>query len=104
MTLEELNRRLAALHRRMGGEGRIALTLTQEPGPAPGAYVTHWVKPDGSSFEDCIAVGQGTVEQCLAALERYAAAYRRRPTVEEVGRTLGVLPARGGAHLRVAAE
>lgn len=101
MTIEELRRRLRRGHARLGHEGRIAFTLNQEPGEP--CFVTHWLKPDGSAFEDCRAVGQGSVEECLKALDRYADAYVRKPTVEEVGRTIGVLPPRP-VSLRVAAE
>lgn len=101
MTIEELRRRLRRSHARMGQEGRIAFTLNQEPGEP--CFVTHWLKPDGSSFEDCRAVGQGSADECLRALERYAETYVRRPTVEEVGRTIGILPDRP-ARLQVAAE
>ncbi len=102
MTLDQLRRRLRTVHARLGMEGRLALTLDQDVGDR--CYVTHWVRPDGSAFEDCRAVGQGTVVECLAALERYAAAYRPQLTAEDVGRTLGLLPPRPTVGLKVAAE
>ncbi|HYE51542.1 MAG TPA: hypothetical protein VEB20_18225 [Azospirillaceae bacterium] len=102
MSIGALRARLRQAHRRMGGEGRIALTLNQEPGE--GAYVTHWVKPDGSAFEDCRAVGAGSLRECLSALDGYAAAYRRRPTVEEIGRTLGLEREEEAGGFRMAAE
>lgn len=90
MTIEEVQTRLRAAHARIGHEGRFALTLslngTEE------CYITHWFRPEPNAFEDCKAVGSGTVAECLAALDRYVAAYRRQPTDEEVGRTLGLLP------------
>ncbi len=102
MTLDQVRRRIRAEHARMGFEGRLALTLEDSAG-RDGAYITHWVRPDGAAFEECVAVGHGTVSACLDGLRRYADAYRRRPTVEEVGRTLG-LPPSVPAHFRVAAE
>ncbi len=90
MTIEEVQTRLRAAHARIGHEGRFALTLsltgTEE------AYLTHWFRPDPYAFEDCKAVGSGTITECLAALERYVAGYRRHPTFDEVGRTLGLVP------------
>ncbi|HYC04598.1 MAG TPA: hypothetical protein VED40_14990 [Azospirillaceae bacterium] len=106
MTIGQLRSRLRRAHDRMGGEGRVALTLNQEEGgPGGDAYVTHWTKPDGSAFEDCRAVGAGTVAECLAALDRYAGTYVRKPTVAEVGRTLGVKrPAEADGAYPMAAE
>jgi hypothetical protein len=90
MTIEQVQARLRAAHARIGNEGRFALTLsltgTEE------AYLTHWLRPDPYAFEDCKAVGSGTIAECLAALERYVAGYRRQPTFDEVGRTLGLVP------------
>ncbi|WP_448189932.1 hypothetical protein [Azospirillum sp. sgz301742] len=90
MTIEEVQARLRAAHARIGHEGRFALTLsltgTEE------AYLTHWFRPDPHAFEDCKAVGSGTITECLAALERYVAGYRRQPTNEEVGLILGLAP------------
>ncbi|HYD70963.1 hypothetical protein [Azospirillum sp.] len=90
MTIEEVQARIRAAHARIGHEGRFALTLTLNG--AEDCYITHWYRPDPHAFEDCRAVGSGTIKECLAALDRYAAAYRRRPTQEEVGRTLGIVP------------
>jgi len=102
MTVDELRRRLRLCHARLGLEGRLALTLSQEPGEP--CYLTHWVRPDGAAFEDCRAVGQGTLETCLEACERYADQWQRKPTVEEVGRTLGLPPPADPARYRIAAE
>ena len=90
MTIEEVQTRLRAAHARIGHEGRFALTLTLTGNEE--AYLTHWFRPDPYAFEDCKAVGSGTITECLAALERYVAGYRRQPTSEEVGRTLGLVP------------
>lgn len=90
MSIEEVQARLRAAHARIGHEGRFALTLTLDGGED--CYITHWCRPDPHAFEDCRAVGSGTIRECLAALDRYAASYRRRPTQDEIGRTLGLLP------------
>lgn len=34
---------------------------------------THWFKPDQYAWHDCKAVASGTLSDCLAAVERYAA-------------------------------
>ncbi|MBP2290549.1 hypothetical protein [Azospirillum rugosum] len=98
MMIEEVQARLRAAHARIGHEGRFALTLslngTEE------CYITHWFRPEPHAFEDCKAVGSGTIAECLTALDRYVAAYRRKPTDEEVGRTLGLLPADAAAAKR----
>lgn len=96
MTIEEVQARLRAAHARIGREGRFALTLNlghQNNGDGEDCYITHWFRPEPHAFEDCKAVGSGTVAECLAALDRYVAAYRRKPTQEEIGRTLGLVPA-----------
>lgn len=110
-TIEEVQARLRAAHARIGREGRFALTLSlnDTAGDEGECYITHWYRPDPHAFEDCKAVGSGSVKDCLAALERYVAGYRRRPTREEVGRTLGILPPDEGdddsaRHFLVAAE
>lgn len=96
MTIAQLRRRLREQHARMGFEGRLALTLElDERGDDPdSAYVTHWFRPQGAAFEECVAVGHGTLEACLAAVGRYAEAYRPRPSLEELGRTIGLPPQR----------
>ncbi|HYH21221.1 MAG TPA: hypothetical protein VD995_21645 [Azospirillum sp.] len=95
MTIEEVQARIRAAHARIGHEGRFALTLTLTLDGAEDCYITHWFRPDPHAFEDCRAVGSGTITECLAALDRYAASYRRRPTQEEIGRTLGLVPDMG---------
>ena len=109
LTVEEVQSRIRAAHARIGNEGRFSLTLTLTG--TEEAYLTHWFRPDPYAFEDCKAVGSGTIAECLAALERYVAGYRRQPTLEEVGRTLGIVPPAGGEpnapredHFLVAAE
>ncbi|MBP2315761.1 hypothetical protein [Azospirillum soli] len=95
MTIEEVQARLRAAHARIGHEGRFALTLSlghQNNGGSQDCYITHWYRPEPHAFEDCKAVGSGTMAECLAALDRYVAAYQRKPTQEEVGRTLGLIP------------
>lgn len=90
MTIEEVQARLRAAHARIGHEGRFALTLSLNG--SEDCYITHWYRPEPHAFEDCRAVGSGTMAECLAALDRYVAAYQRKPTQEEVGRTLGLIP------------
>ena len=57
-----------------------------------GCYVTHWFRPTPYAFEDCKAVGAGSVADCVAALDRYVASYPKAMTNEEVGMTLGIIP------------
>lgn len=95
LTIEELQQRLGRCHRAMGSQGRLSFTLGQ--GDTEPCYVAHWVRSGPSSFEDCKAVGVGTVEECLEALERYAARFRPQPTDEQVGRMLGLDAGRFGA-------
>ena len=106
MTIEEVQSRLRAAHARIGHEGRFALTLTLN-GTEDG-YITHWFRPDPHAFEDCRAVGSGTIAECLAALDRYVEGYQRQPTREEIGRTLGLAEAptraRQGTGFLMAAE
>lgn len=90
MTIEEVQAQLAAAHARIGREGRFALTLSLDLTGREDCYITHWFRPEPHAFEDCKAVGSGTIAECLAAVDRYVAGYRRRPTREEVGRTLGL--------------
>ena len=56
-----------------------------------GCYITHWFRPTPYAFEDCKAVGSGSVADCIAALDRYVASYPKAMTNEEVGMTLGVI-------------
>lgn len=67
-TLADARARLAGAARR-AGTGRFALTLSEGGGPA--CYLTHWFRPEPLAFEQCRAVAQGSVEECLAALDRY---------------------------------
>ena len=57
-----------------------------------GCYITHWFRPTPYAFEDCKAVGSGSVADCIAALDRYVASYPKAMTNEEVGMTLGIIP------------
>jgi len=93
-TLDELRAELRRVWRaRLGAEGRLSFTLAMEPGEP--CHLTHWVRSAAGEFEDCRAVGTGSPAQCLVALDRYGAAYRRRPTEAEVAATLGIAPAPG---------
>ncbi|WP_207483160.1 hypothetical protein [Arenibaculum pallidiluteum] len=88
-TLDELRAELRRIWRvRLGGEGRLSFTLAMEPGEP--CHLTHWVRPAAAELEDCRAVGSGSPAQCLDALERYGAAYRRRPTEAEIAAMLGL--------------
>ena len=111
LTITELQRRLGRIHRAMGSQGRLSFTIGQ--GEDEPCYVAHWVRSGPSAFEDCKAVGVGTAEECLEALESYAARFRPRPTDDEVARMLGLDPVPAGgraeedgeeAHYLVAAE
>jgi hypothetical protein len=97
MTLEQLQKRLREAHARIGFEGRFAFTIDQSAAldagkGLGGCYITHWFRPTPYAFEDCKAVGSGSVADCIAALDRYVASYPKAMTNEEVGMTLGVIP------------
>lgn len=66
----EVLSRLKAAHALMG-VGRFSLTYNV--GETVECYVTHWFRPDQHAFDDCRMVGSGTLSECLAAVERYAA-------------------------------
>ncbi|MGQ9367132.1 hypothetical protein [Azospirillum sp. A39] len=102
MTIEEVQTRLRAAHARIGNEGRFALTLTLDG--REDCYLTHWFRPEPHAFEDCRAIGSGSLADCLAALDGYVTAYRRRPTQAEIGRTLGLGGADGDGDARRGAE
>ena len=96
MTLKQLQQHLRNAHAKIGFAGRFAFTIDQfaevETGKGHGGcYITHWFRPTQYAFEDCKAVGSGSAEECLQALERYVASYARPMTDEEVGRTLGIV-------------
>ncbi len=69
----EVRSRLHAAHALMGRVGKI--NLTYSVGAEVECYATHWVQPDKYSHPDCIAIpnASGTLSDCLAAVERYAA-------------------------------
>ncbi|HYI68231.1 MAG TPA: hypothetical protein VEX87_00690 [Skermanella sp.] len=102
MTLEQLQKRLREAHAKIGFDGRFAFTIDQSAALSAGkghgckghggCYVTHWFRPTPYAFEDCKAVGAGSVAECIAALDRYVASYPKAMTNEEVGMTLGVIP------------
>lgn len=76
MTIEEVQARLRAAQARMGREGRFALTLSLDGREE--CYITYWFRPEPHAFEDCRAVGSGTLNECLDALDRYVAENRVR--------------------------
>jgi hypothetical protein len=95
MTLEHLQKRLRDAHARIGFDGRFAFTIDQSAALTGsethgGCYVTHWFRPTPYAFEDCKAVGSGSVEECIAALDRYVAAYSGSMTRDEVSITFGI--------------
>lgn len=79
VTVDDLQKRLRDAHARIGHEGRFALTIDQSR--EADFYIVHWVRPSEYSLEDCRVVGSGTLDDCLAALDRYAELYRSRVTV-----------------------
>ena len=81
ITIEQLQAHLQDAHSRIGHEGRFALTLEQQDRNGH-CYITHWYRPTPYAFEDCRAVGSGTVEQCLVGLARYVATYRAKPGID----------------------
>lgn len=74
LTIDQVQARLRTAHAGIGREGRFALTLTLDG--REDCYLTHWVRPEPHAFEDCKAIGSGTLAECLVALERYVAGYR----------------------------
>ncbi|AWJ88893.1 hypothetical protein Sp245p_03365 [Azospirillum baldaniorum] len=70
----EVRSRLHAAHALMGRVGKINLTYSVGE-DAVECYATHWVQHDKYSHHDCIAIpnAYGTLSDCLAAVERYAA-------------------------------
>jgi hypothetical protein len=81
MTLEQLQKRLREAHARIGFEGRFAFTIDQSAALNAGkghggCYVTHWFRPTPYAFEDCKAVGSGSVADCIVALDLYVETYR----------------------------
>lgn len=67
----EVLTRMKAAHAAMGGIGRFSLTYSV--GGEVECYATHWFRPDPYAFEDCRAIVSGTLSECLAGIERYAA-------------------------------
>lgn len=74
LTIDQVQARLRIAHAGIGREGRFALTLTLDGREY--CYLTHWVRPEPHAFEDCKAIGSGTLADCLVALDRYVAGYR----------------------------
>lgn len=73
-TIDQVQAHLRAAHAGIGRDGRFALTLTLDG--REDCYLTHWVRPEPHAFEDCKAIGSGTLADCLAALDRYVDGYR----------------------------
>ena len=75
MTVDQLRARLGALHARIGREGRLALTIDDDPAGACSA--SHWFRPGPHAPEDWRQVAVGRLPDCLGALDRYTEGYRR---------------------------
>lgn len=75
----EVLTRMKAAHAAMGGVGRFSLTYSV--GADVECYATHWVRPDPYAFEDCRAIVSGTVAECLAGIEQYAAGHSTVPAI-----------------------
>lgn len=75
----EVLTRMKAAHAAMGGIGRFSLTYSV--GGEVECYATHWFRPDPHAFEDCRAIVTGTVAECLAGIERYAADHSTVPAI-----------------------
>jgi hypothetical protein len=69
-TAHEVKARLLAA-RAMLGTGKFRLTY--DAAEDVECEVTYWFRPEPHAFEDCKAIAAGTVSECLAAVERYAA-------------------------------
>lgn len=70
MRIQTLQQILVAKAREID-QGRFNLTIHAESNGASNCYLTHWFKRDDFAFEDCKAVGGGTLAECLDALETY---------------------------------
>ncbi|HET6522015.1 MAG TPA: hypothetical protein VFG47_19665 [Geminicoccaceae bacterium] len=97
MTVEQLRARLCALHARIGREGRLALTIDDDP--AGTCYASHWFRPGRHAPEDWRQVAVGGLSECLRALDRYAEGYRR-----EQAERYGGAPGFSAEAERIAAE
>jgi len=91
MMIEEVQAHLRAAQSQIGREGRFALTLSLDGREE--CYITHWFRPDPHAFEDCKAVGSGTITECLAALDRYVASNRAASDRLAAGRLRSEAPA-----------
>ncbi len=79
MTVDELRDRLRRAQAEIGPEERFSITFYQQrPDGGAECSIMHWARPEGSALETCEEVGHGTLAECLAELERYVAARRRR--------------------------
>jgi hypothetical protein len=80
-TIAEVQQHLRNAHARIGFAGRFAFTIDQFGEIQPrhgfgGCYITHWFRPTSYAFEDCKAVGSGSVEECINALDTYVEKWR----------------------------
>ena len=92
MTLEQLQKRLREAHARIGFEGRFAFTIDQSAALSSGkghggCYITHWFRPTPYAFEDCKAVGSGSVADSGPLYLRGGGPLRKAPSgTQESGR------------------
>jgi len=89
-SIDELRAEIRRIWRtRLGSQGRITFSVGMEDGEP--CWVSHWIRTGSTGYEDCRAVGMGSVAECLAALERYADRFVVKPRTEaEIAATLGV--------------
>jgi hypothetical protein len=77
MTPDQLRARLRRARADLGpGGGRFSLTFSEEP-QGGACSLMHWSRPDGAAVEACSEIAHGTLDACLAALDRYVAEHRR---------------------------
>ncbi|PWC54416.1 hypothetical protein TSA6c_00295 [Azospirillum sp. TSA6c] len=69
-TIGEINARLLTARAKIG-TGRFMLGYGVSE--TVSCYITYWWKPDQYAWEDCRAIGEGSVEDCLHAAEAFAA-------------------------------
>jgi hypothetical protein len=81
MTPDQLRARLRRARADLGpGGGRFSLTFYEEP-QGGACSLMYWSRPEngGTAVEACHEVAHGTLDACLAALDRYVAERRRPP-------------------------
>ena len=80
MTPDQLRARLRRARADLGpGGGRFSVTFYEEEAQGGACSLMHWSRPDGAAVEACHEVAHGTLDVCLAALDRYVAERRQPP-------------------------